>query len=340
VRFETLTSDQALNAIGRWARSRIAQPPWGSALGLARTLLALGTLATLLATPPQVMMSPLVGNPAPPDCAGVTAASAWCVVPGDPQVGRWLSVAILAAAASGWRPRYTAIPHWWVSISLLVSATVQDGGDQIAAVLTFLLIPVALTDPRTWHWQRADDRARGPLPRLVCLTFLTLAQLQVAALYLDAGIAKLGVPDWLNGTALFYIFHSVIFGAPGWLTPALTLLSRVPAAIPLMTWGAVALEITLGLALLLPRKVRPVLLTAGLLFHDTIAISMGLISFDVAMSASLLLYLLPIGHQVTWPAWPVRAAGRLRSRAPAPPPVRPATVTPASAWPERVPHGS
>jgi len=33
-----------------WARARIADPPWGSGLGLARTVLALGTLGTLLAT--------------------------------------------------------------------------------------------------------------------------------------------------------------------------------------------------------------------------------------------------------------------------------------------------
>jgi antimicrobial peptide system SdpB family protein len=339
MRLGELTSEDAFTTIGAWARSKITEPPWGSGLGLARTLLALGTLATLLATPPQVLMSPLAGGIIPPDCRGVLGASVWCIAPHDLAVGRWLSVAILVAAASGWRPRYTAIPHWWVSSSLLISVTVQDGGDQITAVLTLLLIPVALTDPRTWHWQRADNNVRGPVPRLICLTALILAQVQVAGLYLDAGVAKLGVTDWLNGTAMFYIFHSVLFGIPRWLNPVLSVVTRIPAGIPLMTWGSVALEITLGLALLLPKRLRPLLLAAGLLFHDMIAVSMGLLSFDIAMSAALLLYLLPIGYQVSAPAWLTKAA-RLADRVPARRSVRPAAVTQASAWPERVPRDS
>jgi hypothetical protein len=159
--------------------------------------------------------------------------------------------------------------------------------------------------------------------------------------------SKIAGPPWGSGLglartllALFYIFHSVLFGVPPWLNPVLAVVTRIPAGIALMTWGAVALEITLGLALLLPRRLRPLLLTAGLLFHNMIAVSMGLVSFDVAMSAAPLLYLLPIGYQVRAPAWPTKAVSRLADRAPAPPPARPATVTQASAWPERVPRGS
>ena len=37
----------------------------------------------------------------------------------------------------------TAIPHWWISWSFITSVTVQDGGDQITAVLSLLLVPVS-----------------------------------------------------------------------------------------------------------------------------------------------------------------------------------------------------
>jgi hypothetical protein len=37
---------------------------------------------------------------------------------------------------------------------------------------------------------------------------------------------------------------------------------------------------------------------------------MGLISFDMAMSGALLLYLLPIGHRVRLPDWTRRLAPR------------------------------
>lgn len=286
---------------GAWARARAADPPWGSGLGLARTVLALGTLGTLLATPPRVLFTPLANEITPPFCTGAGRASAWCLMSADPQFARWLSVGVLLAVASGWRPRLTAIPHWWVCWSLVTSVSIGDGGDTITADLTLLLIPVLLADSRKWHWRRPDPARSGPLPRVVAVVALMLAQVQVACLYLIAGISKLGVPEWLDGTALFYIFRSVPFGAPPWLSPVWLPVTSWPVGVAAVTWGAVALEIVLGLALLLPKQIRLVLLASGLLFHDLIALSMGLISFDCAMSGALLLYLLPIGYQVTVP---------------------------------------
>src|SRR5271155_4570309 len=109
-----------LTDIGRWVRPRLAAP-WGSGLGLARTILALGTLGTLLATTPKVLMSPLAGEPPPPACGGLGHGG---------QIARFVCVAILLLVASGWRPRLTAIPHWYVAWSLIANATIQDGGDQ------------------------------------------------------------------------------------------------------------------------------------------------------------------------------------------------------------------
>ena len=144
-----------MTALGRWAGPRMTRAPWGSGLGLARTVLALGTL---LATSPRVLMSPLSNGVVPPICVGLTRAGVWCAVPaGHGAAARWLSVAVLLLTASGWRPRVTGVLHWYVAWSLIANATVQDGGDQITAVLTLVLIPVTLTDPRRWHWQRPPE---------------------------------------------------------------------------------------------------------------------------------------------------------------------------------------
>lgn len=296
---------------GQWARARVASPPWGSGLGLARTILALGTLGTVLATPPRVLLVPLAGGINPPLCGGIGRASLWCLAPSDPQFARWLSAGILLVVATGWRPRFTAVPHWWVCWSLFASITISDGGDQITADLTLLLIPALLADSRTWHWQRADPARSGPMTRIVAVMAIGLMQLQVAGLYLDAGISKLGVPEWLNGTALFYLFRSVIFGAPPLLAPVLSAVTGNPLGVAAITWGAIALEVVLGLALLLPKQLRPLLLASGLLFHDAIAVSMGLVSFDCAMSAALLIYLLPVGHHLTVPSWLASRVARL-----------------------------
>jgi antimicrobial peptide system SdpB family protein len=305
--------------VGAWARTRLVANPWSSGVGLARTILALGTLGTLLATPSSVLLSPLVGGINPPLCSGAAVASLWCAVPRDrPDVAHWLSILVLLVVATGWRPRLTAVPHWWVSWSFVASASVQDGGDQITAVLTLLLLPLALTDPRTWHWHRAAPRNNG-LNRngalVAAYASLMLIQLQVAGLYFQASIAKLSVAEWADGTAIYYWFNSVIFGAPGYLHPLTSLISASGALVAVATWGAVALEFALALAIFFRQRVKRVLLIAGLLFHDTIALTMGLVSFDAAMTGALLLYLLPVGHDLGSRHW-CRVTQRLRKLGP------------------------
>ena len=289
--------------IGRAARRPLSRVPWTSTVGLARTVLALGTLSTLLATSPQVLLAPLAGGITPPTCASAGRFGLWCVLPqAHGQTARWVSVLILLLVASGWRPRLTALPHWWVSWSLTANITIQDGGDQVTAVLTFLLLPVVLTDPRRWHWSTPDGGPAGTV-RVIAHTGLVLVKLQVAGLYFQAGIAKLGVAEWADGTAMWYWFRHPVFGAPGWLRPVTSAITGSGTAVALLTWGSIALEVALALALLAPMPVRKALLAAGLAFHDGIALTMGLVSFDVAMSAALVLYLLPIGHRIHRPPW-------------------------------------
>ena len=336
-----VTRDDPLIRLGSWTRGQLARPPWGSGAGLARTILALGTMGTLLATPPQVLMSPLADGVHPPVCAGIAQASIWCTLPqAHLQAARWLSVLILAVVASGWRPRLTGVAHWWIAWSLFASASIQDGGDQITAVLTLLLIPVTLTDSRCWHWAKPSPQAGSTLARLIAATAIVLMKVQVAGLYLDAGLAKLGVTDWANGTAMFYLFHSVLFAPPPWLTPVTSAVTSTAIGVAATTWGPIALEIALGVALLLPARLRPFLLASGLLFHDLITLTMGLISFDCAMTGALLLYLLPMGYQIPPPRqWRklklLRATRRVVLTAPTPQPAPPASPAPAPALPNR-----
>jgi antimicrobial peptide system SdpB family protein len=304
--------------LGAQARPYLLHAPWGSGLGLARSLLALGTAATLLATPTRVLLSPLASGITPPLCGGPASYSTWCVVGhGHGEAARWLSIVILLIVASGWRPRITALAHWWVSWSFIGSVTVQDGGDQITAVLTLLLVPIALTDRRRWHWQ-PDDSATAGLRTVVAHGALLLIQIQVAVLYFQAAVAKFGVTEWADGTAMYYWFNHATFGAPPWLRPITDLIDGNSVAVAAITWGSLGLELALAVAILLRPPARRVLLAMGLIFHEMIALSMGLVSFDIAMSAALLLYLLPVGHTLVAPRWLTRltAAVRLRTHRP------------------------
>ncbi|WP_406074385.1 sporulation-delaying protein SdpB family protein [Micromonospora sp. NBC_01638] len=322
-----------LTRFGRWARPQFEVPVWSSGIGLARTLLALGTLGTMLATDPIALMSPLANGIVPPVCNGIAQAGIWCVTP-NLAAGRWLSVVVLLVVASGWRPRITALPHWYVSWSLVINATVQDGGDQATTVLTLLLMPICLTDPRRWHWKPLastgagqDDASAPSVPSLARITArmtLLLIQIQVAVLYLQASVAKLGVEEWANGTALFYWSSHPGYGSPPWLRPVTDLITHSPFGVVALTWGTVALEFALALGIVLSPAARRVLLPVGLLFHAAIALDMGLVSFWAAMSGALLLYLLPVGHHVRWPArlgqW---VAATVRRPGPPSPPAAP-----------------
>lgn len=319
-----------LTRFGRWVRPWLAVPVWSSGVGLARTLLALGTLGTLLATDPVVLMSPLANGVVPPVCQGVAQAGVWCVT-GDLAVGRWVSVALLLLAASGWRPRFTALGHWYVSWSLITNVTIQDGGDQVSAVLTLLLLPICLTDPRRWHWQpfAPTPSAVPGVGQVVARVALLLVQIQMAVLYLQASVAKLGVAEWADGTAMYYWSRHPSYGSPPWLRPVVELVTHSPFGVAAITWGSVALEFALALAIVLRPAYRRPLLVAGLLFHGAIALDMGLVSFGAAMSAGLLLYLLPVGHHVTWPQRVGRwVVGAVRRPLPAPSLARPAASAP------------
>ncbi|MFC4535922.1 sporulation-delaying protein SdpB family protein [Sphaerisporangium dianthi] len=299
-----------LARLGARLRGVAEAAPWTNVYGLARTVLACCTLTTLLASETSTLFRPAQGIPGYPYCDGAPY-SLFCVVPLE--TAHALAIVILLVAASGWRPRYTALPHWWVAVSFQASATIPDGGDQVAAVLSLLILPIALSDGRTWHWQRPAGQV-NPVISLVAWSASLVIRVQVAGIYLQASMAKLGKEEWADGTALYYWFGDPQFGIPGWASGVLQPVLASPVGVTLLTWGTVAVEFALFLGLVARRAARPYLLVSGLALHASIAILMGLGSFALAMSASLILYLRPLDQPFAWRAGGLPAARRAVSR--------------------------
>jgi antimicrobial peptide system SdpB family protein len=310
-----------LTRLGHWARERARRSvPWTNVYGLARTLLALGTGITLTFTPTAYLFEPASGVAAPPICDGAAHLSAFCVVPHDRlEAIRWLAVAALLVVASGWRPRFTAPIHWWIAFSLQNSGVVLDGGDQVTLVLTTLMLPLALTDRRRWHWSRPSEPTGVDLPageemrRLVGLFGVTLMRIQVCAIYFHAAIGKFGVAEWTDGTAVYYYFRDPGFGAA---RPVLALMQPLlanPVTVCAICWGTLALEYLLSTALLLSKKHWKPLLVAGIGLHAAIVVVHGLVSFGLAMVAALLVYLRPFEQTFALPRYVARIVGRVRA---------------------------
>ena len=285
---------RSLRLLTRW-RSGL---PWTDVYGLARTLLATGTLLTLLANHSTALFRPLGSGSH--DAGGVSSlieASLFALVPVEHlELARWGAVAALLLIASGWRPRITGLLHWWISFSVAVSVVPVDGGDQVAAILALLLIPVTLTDARRWHWSVPDQRETRATPYAVDLARSTfwVIRLQVAVIYLHASVGKMGAVEWANGTALYYWLLHPLFGVVEPLQPAAQLLLSHSLPVLLLTWGVILFELLLFTALVQPRQWWGTWLVLGVGFHFGIAVFQGLVSFFFAMAGALVLYLRPV----------------------------------------------
>jgi antimicrobial peptide system SdpB family protein len=273
--------------------------PWTNVYGFARTLLALATASTLIFNETHTLFRPAAGIPQFPVCKDVGVIGIFCLGSGHLEFVRWIVVGILFVVASGWRPRYTAIFHWWISFSLNASAITLDGGDQITAVLTLLILPLALTDSRKWHWQSVSCKesisTSECLRRVTALTTHLAIRVQVAIVYFHAAVAKLAVEDWVNGTVLYYWLTDPRVGLANWSQGIVPLFKT--QFVTVITWSAIGLELFLFMALVMPKAAWKYLLRAGIAFHVAIAVMMGLISFSTAMIAALILYLRPFEEE-------------------------------------------
>lgn len=317
-----------LTRLGGWLRrSASRRRPHTNVYGLARTLLALGTLGTLVFTDTFDLFRPAVGVPDFPSCSGIGRWSLFCLAGPDAlRMAHWVAVAILVVVASGWRPRITGLLHWYVAGSLFATAMIVDGGDQITAVLTLLLLPATLTDSRRWHWDApANPPEAGPgrlatpaaAATLVALSSFAVVRLQMAGVYYQAAVSKLKVPEWRDGTAVYYWFTDPWFGfwepVRSWMLPLLA----TGTLVTLATWGALLLEMFLFAGLLAERRPRRVLLVLGIAFHAAIALVHGLVSFALPMWAGLLLYLHPVDEELAaLRGWWARLREAVRARLP------------------------
>ncbi|MFD7335730.1 sporulation-delaying protein SdpB family protein [Streptomyces violascens] len=262
--------------------------------GVGRTVIALAQLSVLLLTPVKALLVPVVAMGEYPRCDSVRGASALCL--GGDALGmeprRWLLIAILVAVASGYRPRWTAIPHAWASYSVAVSIAVPDGGESIGMIMSLLMIPIALADGRTWHWQ-PPVREQTPSWRTVSFVAFLAIRVQIAYLYLDSAVSKFGVADWANGTAEYYFLRDNMFGVGQPWDSLFLWMSRSAPVVTALTWGALVIEIAIGVCVLSSDRRRKAGMVMDIVLHGSIILTMGLWSFAVVMIGSAIVCATP-----------------------------------------------
>lgn len=278
---------------------RIEVPTWmqstdalGRGYAWCRTLTASAGLLTLLLNPANVLFAP-VGVATRSNAPGWTAELFLAL---GPEVGRLVGIAVLALVASGWRPRATGVLHWWIASSLFQTATATDGGEQVAASITMLLVPLTVLDPRRSHWGPPPSLGgmRDSCLRVVRSTVLLACHLQIAVIYFHAGVGKMAVEDWTNGTALYYWFqHGHVAMHPVLWEPLGRWIFSDPISLPLVTWSVILLECGLAFLLFAGPRVRRAAFVPAVAFHIGILLLHGITSFSITMIGVLCLYLLP-----------------------------------------------
>ena len=280
---------------------RAARFDWRySTYGLARSLIAFATCTALVATPTGALFAPVLGRPQAPNCDGVLAISGFCLGPASVtlDVRRLLLAALLIPTIIGWRPRLFGVLHWWVTFSFASSIALPDGGDSVALILSAFLIPLALADGRRWHWRRnGTEKQLTPWVAAFCYVSWVTLRIQVAGIYFDSAVAKFGVAQWADGTALYYWLNNHTFG----LYRPLLYLARPLLAngmfVGIATWGVLLSELALAFAIFWPQRIRSRIFWIGIALHAGIALFMGLFSFALAMFGALILALRPIDQQ-------------------------------------------
>ncbi|MFC8721630.1 hypothetical protein [Kitasatospora sp. NPDC057198] len=264
--------------------------PRGLPLAVSRSALALAELTTIVFTPDHDLFTYEPDLPNGMRCYGAHGPSLWCVTGPSPTgllISRVVAIAVLVVAASGYRPRWTCIPQWFVTWSLATSMTLPNGGDEAALVTTMLFVPVLLGDTRTWHWVRPQEPL-APVWAGSAYAAWCAIRCQIAIIYLSAALSKLRTPHWRDGTALYSVLVDPNYGLPLTVRPSLSLVTASDAVIRTLTWAVLGVELAIALCALSRRSARHAAGWLAFALHGGIVAAMGLFSFGLTMMALVL----------------------------------------------------
>jgi antimicrobial peptide system SdpB family protein len=263
-----------------------------------RAVFALAQLSVIAFTPYDALMQ-TVGDRDGPNCEGLRVASAYCFITPGSMPG-WVATSVIAIVlllvVAGVAPTWTALPHAWASFSIASTISLPDGGDQAAAVFSILLIAASVGDDRRWAWSQTVSPVSSTR-RQVSLAGLMCMRVQVAAIYLNAAIAKLFETDWTNGTAEFYILRDPFFGASGPIGDLMRGLSDSAVVTVGMTWGAIVVELCIAVLILCGPTSRSIAFGLSIALHGAIIATIGLWSFGLVMIAAVGIAATPVTAQ-------------------------------------------
>lgn len=263
----------------------------GVALAVGRSLMAAALLVSVLSTPDSGLFGDVNGFTDSERWTGISSISLWCVSDALTHgflFGRYLSISVLVIVLSGYRPRWTCIPHWYVTFSFASSVIAPQGGDDAAMIATILLIPIFLGDDRSWQWAHPTSTI-SPSWRGSSLGAHLIMRLQIFTIYATGAISKLNDTAWRQGSALYLVAYDPVHGFPSSVRYLIAPLLSSYSVIPLLSWSVIAIEGSIALAMIGNRRIRWIGFSLTVLLHLAIGTLMGLPSFAAIMIGVVLI---------------------------------------------------
>lgn len=207
-----------------------------------------------------------------------------------------VSLLILISVVSGFFPAITSILHFYISASYTLHfPNMCDGGDYLATLITFLLIPVYITDFRKNSWNDYAKIILLPKLNLISRTVNYGAlRILICIIYFHAGSSKFHVTEWYNGTAIYYFLNDPMSGNSFFIENDFFkyILSK-PLFITIFTWGTLFTEVLLSLMIFCTSmKYRKIVFCFGFVLHLCIIPTFFIPAFSFKMISCLYLYLL------------------------------------------------
>ena len=193
-------------------------------------------------------------------------------------------IGILVLGILGVCPSLVGILAYLLTANLNeLSSVILDGGNNLAEIMTFYLVFVNTSGRPT--------RSRSSLGRFRIAfsnAAFTACRLQLAIVYLTAGLSKANGQLWQSGMALYYILQVDAYSHPF----VADVVARFPVLSLVSSYATMGFQISFPF-LVWSRRARIVLIVVGALMHAGIAIGMGLFTFGVEMVLMLTLFFDP-----------------------------------------------
>ncbi|HWY34751.1 MAG TPA: HTTM domain-containing protein [Nitrosopumilaceae archaeon] len=173
-------------------------------------------------------------------------------------------------------PRICAVLVWFTTVNLSHRIYLLDtGGDLLLNIMVFYLLFIS----------PERSKQSNIISNILDNTFILACKIQLIVVYALSALFKLIQPDWLNGSAMYFVLSMKEFSLP--FLRQIFLEHKI--ILMIFTYSALLYQILFPF-FIWSKRLKKKLIIAGLIMHIFIAVFIGLFNFSIVMICCYLLF--------------------------------------------------